>query len=154
LVEMARLKAGDEAPDFTLPSQEGVDVTLSQFRGERNVVLYFYPKDGSPGCTAQACSFRDSHEVFMELGAEVLGVSSDSVESHREFAEAHLLPFKLLSDEGGRVRRLYGATGALGLAGRVTFIIDREGVVRHVFSSQLRVNKHIDEALDVLKRLQ
>lgn len=151
---MARLKVGDEAPDFTLPSQEGIDMTLSQFRGERNVVLYFYPKDGSPGCMAQACSFRDSYEVFMELGAEVLGVSSDSVKSHRKFAETHLLPFKLLSDEGGRVRRLYGASGSLGMAGRVTFIIDREGVVRHVFSSQLRVNKHIDEALEVLKKLQ
>jgi peroxiredoxin Q/BCP len=154
MVQMARLKVGDEAPDFTLPSQEGIYVTMSQFRGERNVVLYFYPKDGSPGCTAQACHFRDSHEVFMGLGAEVLGVSSDSVESHRKFAETHLLPFKLLSDEGGKVRRLYGATGSLGMASRVTFIIDREGVVRHVFSSQLRVNKHIDEALEVLKKLQ
>jgi peroxiredoxin Q/BCP len=150
---MVGLKVGDEAPDFTLPAHNGEDVTLSQFRGSRNVVLYFYPKDGSPGCTRQACSFRDSYEVFQEMGAEVLGVSSDSLESHRRFAEAHLLPFRLLSDRDDQVRKLYGATGALGMPGRITFIIDREGVIRHVFSSQLRVKKHIEEALEVLKTL-
>lgn len=150
---MVGLKVGDEAPDFTLPAHNGEDVTISQFRGSRNVVLYFYPKDGSPGCTRQACSFRDSYEVFQEMGAEVLGVSSDSLESHRRFAEAHLLPFRLLSDRDDRVRKLYGATGALGMPGRITFIIDREGVIRHIFSSQLRVKKHIEEALEVLKTL-
>ncbi|HUS77079.1 MAG TPA: peroxiredoxin [Patescibacteria group bacterium] len=148
-----KLNVGDEAPNFILPAHTGETFTLSEHRGS-NVVLYFYPKDGTAGCTQQACSFRDSYEAFQEFGAEVVGVSSDSVESHREFAAAHFLPFKLLSDEGDAVRELYGAKGALGMPGRVTYIIDGNGVIRHIFSSQLRVKKHIDEALEILKKLQ
>jgi peroxiredoxin Q/BCP len=154
MVVRLSLKVGDEAPDFTLPSHTGEEVTLSQFRGVSNVVLYFYPRDGTAGCTKQACSFRDSYEAFQELGAEVIGVSSDSLVAHREFAAAHLLPFRLLSDADNRVRKMYGAIGALNMPGRVTFVIDKRGVVQHTFSSQLRVNKHIDEALEILKGLR
>jgi peroxiredoxin Q/BCP len=118
------------------------------------VVLYFYPRDGTAGCTKQACSFRDSYEAFQELGAEVIGVSSDSLVAHREFATAHLLPFRLLSDADNRVRKMYGSMGALNMPGRVTFVIDKRGVIQHTFSSQLRVNKHIDEALEILKGLR
>jgi peroxiredoxin Q/BCP len=154
MVSDLKLSVGDEAPDFTLPSHTGEEVTLSQFRGVSNVVLYFYPRDGTAGCTQQACSFRDSYEAFQELGAEVIGVSSDSLEAHREFAAAHLLPFRLLSDPDNRVRKMYGARGALNMPGRVTFVIDKGGVIRHAFSSQLRVKRHIDEALEILKSLR
>jgi peroxiredoxin Q/BCP len=151
---MARINVGDKAPDFTLSSQTGENVTLSSFFGKKNVVLYFYPKDESPGCTKQACTFRDSYEAFKELGAEVIGVSSQSVESHKSFATHHNLPFVLLSDEKDSVRKLYGVPSTLGvIPGRVTYIIDREGVVRHIFSSQFQPEKHIEEAINVLKKL-
>ena len=149
------LKVGDKAPDFTLPSQMGDNVTLSEFLGKKAIVLYFYPKDESPGCTREACSFRDSYDVFTELGAEVLGVSSQSVESHKSFATHHGLPFLLLSDADGKVRQFYGVPATMGvIPGRVTFIIDKKGVVRHVFSSQFQPEKHIEEALRILKELE
>src|SRR5512136_503999 len=120
-----KLKVGDKAPGFSLPNQSGEMVNLRDFAGKKIVVLYFYPKDFSSGCTTEACAFRDSYEVFKEVGAEVIGVSSQSVDSHRRFALANMLPFTLLSDENGKVRELYGATSAFGLmAGRVTFVID------------------------------
>jgi peroxiredoxin Q/BCP len=149
-----KVNVGDKAPDFTLDSQTGENVTLSDFFGKKNVVLYFYPKDETPGCTREACTFRDSYELFTDLGAEVIGVSADTVESHKAFAEHHNLPFTLLSDLDNNVRKLYGATSKLGfIPGRVTFIIDKKGVVRHVFSSQLQPEKHIEEAKEVLKRI-
>jgi len=148
-----KVNVGDKAPDFTLPSQLGDNVTLSEYFGKKNVVLYFYPKDESPGCTREACAFRDSYELFTDLGAEVIGVSADSVESHKAFAEHHNLPFTLLSDVDNSVRKLYGATSSLGIPGRVTFIIDKKGVVRHVFSSQLQAEKHVIEAREVLKKI-
>ena len=149
-----KVNIGDRAPDFTLPSQRGENVALGQFLGKKNVVLYFYPKDESPGCTREACTFRDSYELFTDLGAEVIGVSADSVESHKAFAEHHNLPFTLLSDVDNAVRKLYGVASTLGIIpGRVTFIIDKKGVVRHVFSSQLQPEKHIEEAREVLRKL-
>ncbi|HJQ29628.1 MAG TPA: peroxiredoxin [Rubrobacter sp.] len=142
------------APLFTLPSQAGEMVSLEDFLGRKPVVLYFYPKDDTPGCKREACAFRDDYEQFGGLDAEVVGISSDSVESHRRFAENHGLPFTLLSDEGGKVRRLYGVRNTLGLLpGRVTYVIDREGVVRHVFSSQLAASRHVEEALGALREL-
>ena len=150
-----RLKVGDAAPDFTLPSQTGEPVNLKDLVGRKEIVLYFYPKDNSSGCTAEACAFRDSYEVFKERGAEVVGVSSDSIDSHRGFASKNNLPFILLSDEDGKVRKLYGASSTFGLlAGRVTYIIDRRGIVRHIFSSQLDPKRHIDEALETLEKIQ
>jgi thioredoxin-dependent peroxiredoxin len=143
-----------KAPDFTLPSNKENDFTLTKLRGNKNVVLYFYPKDETIGCTKEACSFRDNYYQFTERGAEVVGVSSDSVESHKSFAENHRLPFTLLSDEKKQVRKLYGVTGTLGLfPGRVTFIIDKNGIIRHIFSSQIQPTKHIKEALQILKQL-
>jgi thioredoxin-dependent peroxiredoxin len=141
------------APDFTLPALRGGQVTLSTFRGQKNVVLFFYPKDSSPGCTVEACTFRDAYEDFVEAGAEVIGVSSDSLDKHAQFAQRHQLPMQLLTDAGGVVRERYGVKRTLGLIdGRETFIIDKAGVVRHVFRSQLRVKSHVEEALAVLRR--
>jgi thioredoxin-dependent peroxiredoxin len=153
---MARgIQVGDKAPDFTLPAQTGEPVRLSDRLGERVVVLYFYPKDETRGCTAEACAFRGSHEVFTEAGAEVIGVSSDSADRHAAFADHHKLPFTLLSDEGGRVRKSYGVPAALGmLPGRVTYVIDRTGTVRHVFNSMTNIGRHVNDALDVVKKLQ
>ena len=149
------VRAGDTAPDFTLPAQSGDLVRLKDRLGHRVVVLYFYPRDDTRGCTAEACAFRDSHEVFAEAGAEVIGVSSDSVSRHAAFAGRHELPFTLLSDQGGRVRRLYGVPAALGLLpGRVTYVIDRQGVVRHVFNSMTNIGQHVSDALGVVRKLQ
>jgi peroxiredoxin Q/BCP len=142
------------APNFTLPSQSGKEVSVRDFLGKKPVILYFYPKDDTPGCTKEACAFRERYEDFRELNAEVIGISSDPVESHRSFAAKHELPFTLLSDEGGKVRKLYGASSTFGLfPGRVTYVLDEEGVVRHIFSSQLGVEKHIEEALEALRSM-
>jgi thioredoxin-dependent peroxiredoxin len=153
---MARgIGAGDKAPDFTLPSQSGEQVRLSDRIGQRVVVLYFYPKDNTSGCTAEACAFRDSYEVFTDAGAEVIGVSSDSVDKHAGFAGKHNLPFTLLADAGGKVRKLYGVPAALGfIPGRVTYVIDRDGTVRRVFNSMTNIDGHVKEALDEVRRLQ
>jgi len=148
------VKVGDRAPDFTLPSLTGQPVSLESFLGKKIIVLYFYPKDNTPGCTAEACSFRDSYEAFQEAGAEVIGISSDTEKSHQQFANKHRLPFLLLSDLGGVVRKFYGIPATFGLLpGRVTYIIDKQGIVRHIFSSQFAPQKHVTEALKVLKEL-
>lgn len=148
------VKVGDVAPDFTLLDQFGQKVSLGDFIGKKPVVLYFYPKDFSMGCTREACAFRDSYEAFKELGAEVIGVNTASQERHGEFASAYKLPFRLLADEGGKVRELYGVPASFGLIpGRVTYIIDRSGIVRYVFNSQLNPTKHVEEALKILRTL-
>lgn len=148
------IAAGDKAPDFTLPSQSGEEVRLSELYANSPVVLFFYPKDRTAGCTAEVCAFRDSYEVFQEKGAQVVGISSDSVESHSGFAGSHELPFLLLSDAGGRVRKSYGVRPSFGIVpGRVTFVIDRTGTIRHVFNSQLRATAHVGEALRILEEM-
>jgi peroxiredoxin Q/BCP len=150
-----RIKVGDRAPDFTIKNQRGEPISLKEYLGKKAVVLYFYPKDNSPGCTKEACRFRDSYEDFKDAGAEVIGVSSQSVESHSIFSTSFNLPFSLLSDEDGRVRSLFGVQSSLGLIpGRVTYVIDKEGIVRHVFSSQLDPERHVEEALQILKSLR
>jgi thioredoxin-dependent peroxiredoxin len=153
---MARgIGVGDKAPDFTLPSQSGEPVRLYDRIGQRVVVLYFYPKDETSGCTAEACAFRDSHEVFTDAGADVIGVSSDSVDKHAAFSGHHNLPFTLLSDAGGKIRKTYGVPAALGLIpGRVTYVIDRTGTVRRVFNSMMNINGHVKEALETVRQLQ
>ena len=146
---------GSKAPDFTLPSQSGEMMSLKDFLGEKVVILYFYPKDDTPGCTKEACAFRDEHEEFGKPDAEVIGVSSDSVESHRRFAEKHDLSFTLLSDEGGKVRKLYGVPKTFGIfPGRVTYVIDEKGVIRHVFSSQIGAVRHVEGALKSLAAIR
>jgi peroxiredoxin Q/BCP len=148
---MTELKAGDPAPDFELPDQEGNLVRLRQFRGKSAVVVFFYPKDDTSGCTIEACRFRDDHARFNAAGAEVLGISGDSGASHRKFTAKYNLPFTLLSDAGGQVRKLYGVKKTLGiLPGRATYVIDREGIVRHMFSSQSQPAKHVEESLRAL----
>ena len=142
---------GDVAPDFELPDASGERVRLNDFRGKNAVVVYFYPKDDTGVCTKQACTFRDDFAKFREAGAVILGISDDSTESHRAFAAKHSLPFPLLSDPGGNVRKLYGVKKAFGvLPGRVTFVIDRDGVVRHVYSGLFESDKHVQEALAAL----
>jgi peroxiredoxin Q/BCP len=149
------VQVGDKAPDFTLPSQSGEQVSLRDRLGERVVVLYFYPRDDTRGCTAEACAFRDGHEVFTDAGAEVIGISSDSVDRHAAFAERFQLPFTLLSDKRGQVRKRYGVPAVLGLLpGRVTYVIDRQGTVRHVFNSMTNISQHVSDALEVVRQLQ
>jgi thioredoxin-dependent peroxiredoxin len=150
-----RVGVGDKAPDFTLPAASGEPVRLYDRVGESVVVLYFYPKDETSGCTAEACAFRDSYEAFTDLGAEVIGVSSDSVERHVAFAGKHNLLFTLLSDKRGKVRKLFGVPSALGLLpGRVTYVIDRSGTVRHMFNSMMNIDGHVNDALAAVQRIQ
>lgn len=154
VIFLPKVKVGDKAPDFTLPSQMGDNVSLSEYFGKKNIVLYFYPKDETIGCTKEACSFRDSYDVFTKLGAEVLGVSEQGVESHKSFATHHNLPFILLSDEDNTVRKLYGVPATMGIIpGRVTYIIDVKGIVRHIFNSQYRPERHVEEAKRILEKL-
>ncbi len=147
-----KVKVGSVAPAFTLPSQAGEMVSLKDFSGRKPVVLFFYPKDDSPGCTKEVCAFRDNFEEFSKLDAQVIGISTDSVESHRRFAAKYDLSFPLLSDVGSKIRRLYGVPKTFGLfPGRVTYVIDKEGVVSHVFASPLSVERHVQEALAALR---
>jgi peroxiredoxin Q/BCP len=148
------LTVGAKAPEFSLRDQHGNAVSLQDFRGKKNVVVYFYPKDDTPGCTKESCAFRDHYTAFSDAGAEVLGISSDSEKSHNAFAEKYRLPFSLLSDQGGKVRASFGVPATLGLLpGRVTYVIDKTGVIRHAFNSQINATQHVDEALTVLKNL-
>ncbi len=150
-----RVTVGDVAPDFALPDQTGTEVRLRDLLGTKSVVLYFYPKDRTPGCTVEARAFRDNYEAFAAAGAEVIGVSSDSVASHRRFARRQDLPFLLLSDRAGTVRQLYGVEQTLGIVpGRVTYVIDPAGIVRHIYSSQLRVLRHPREALEAVRGIE
>lgn len=147
------LKIGDAAPDFTLHDANGRKVSLSDYRDKQPVVVYFYPKDNTPGCTKEACAFRDAYEDFKSAGAEVIGISSDSGESHQSFAQQHRLPFVLLSDPKGQVRKSYQVPRTLGLLpGRVTFVIDRTGRICHQFDSQLNATRHVTEALAALRQ--
>ena len=149
-----KIEIGSKAPEFSLPDQSGKRVNLSDYLGKSNLVVYFYPKDESYGCTKEACSFRDNYEVFKQAGAVVIGVSSDDIASHQAFAANHKLPFILLSDKDKTVADKYGVGKSLGvLPGRVTFVIDKQGIVRLVFSSQLNFEKHITEAIETLKKM-
>lgn len=146
------LPVGAKAPDFTLNDQDGRAVSLADFRGQKSVVVYFYPKDDTPGCTAEACSFRDQFTEFTDAGAEVIGISSDSEASHKAFADKYRLPFRLLSDRAGRVRTAFGVPATLGfLPGRVTFVIGKDGLIKHAFNSQINASKHVAESLAVIK---
>ncbi|MBO2012814.1 peroxiredoxin [Hymenobacter negativus] len=149
------LKIGDQAPDFSLKSTNGSTFSLSKQKGQKAIVLYFYPKDDTPGCTAEACSFRDQYEDFKDLGAEVIGISSDSEASHQKFTQKHRLPFELLADTDGKVRKLYEVPRALLglLPGRVTFVIDKEGVIQYIFNSLSGATDHVSNAKKMLQGL-
>jgi len=149
-----KIKVGDKAPEFTLPSQDGTQVSLSDFRGKKNVVVYFYPKDDTPGCTKEACAFRDQYQVFTDAGAEVIGISGDTQQSHKQFATKYNLPFTLLCDTNNKVRQSYDVPATLWiLPGRVTYVIDKEGIIRHIFDSMLDFEAHVKEALKTLKAI-
>jgi thioredoxin-dependent peroxiredoxin len=153
---MNEIKIGSPIPSFTLPDQNGKLFDINSVIGEKNLVIYFYPKDDSPGRTAQACAFRDQFEVFIQAEAVIIGISGQSVESHKEFAEKHRLGFTLLSYSGNKIRKLFGVpTNLLGLLpGRVTYVADKSGKVIYTFNSQLQSEKHVDEALKILKGLK
>jgi peroxiredoxin Q/BCP len=151
---MSRIEVGDAAPELTLSTHSGERIALADYRGEKAVVLFFYPKDGTAVCTKEACAFRDAYEQFVEAGAVVIGISADSASRHQAFASSHRLPFVLASDENGEARRAFGVPKTLGfLPGRVTYVIDREGIVRHVFNSQFAADRHVSEALEVIRKL-
>ena len=148
------LAAGDPIPPIALPDQNGVERRSDQLNG-RALVLFFYPKDDTPGCTMEACAFRDSYADLQALGAEVWGVSGDDAASHQRFASRHNLPFPLLVDRGNQLRQAFGVPSVLGLLpGRVTYVIDGQGLIRHVFNNLLDGPAHRREAVEALQRLQ
>ncbi len=149
------LQIGDKIPNFIAKDTNNNDFDSTTIVGKKPVVIYFYPKDNTPGCTAQACSFRDQYEDFKDLGAEVIGISGDTVASHEKFAKRYKLPFLLLSDNSGKLRKLFGVkTNLLGLIpGRVTYVADESGTIQLIFDSMM-ATKHIPKALDFLKNLK
>lgn len=148
------LNKNDKAPDFALKDQHGHLFSLKENLGKKILVIYFYPKDFTPGCTREACSFRDQYEVFLEAGAEVIGISSDSETKHLKFSKQYQLPFRLLADPGGSVRNKFGVKSNLfGLIpGRATFVVGKDGKIALAFQS-LQPDPHIDLALKTIKKL-
>ena len=150
---MAEPKVGDTAPDFSLLDEHGLPVSLKDYLGKKVVVLYFYPKDFTSGCTAEACSFRDNYKPYQDKGAVVIGVSLDSVESHLKFSEKYNLPFAILSDHSKEAAKAYGVLGVGGfLTKRVTFIINKDGKITHIFP-KVDVKHHSEEVLKALEEL-
>jgi thioredoxin-dependent peroxiredoxin len=145
------LKPGDPAPDFTAKDQDGKAIKLFLYKGKKNVVLYFYPKDFTGGCTAEACAFRDNYEVFVKKGAVVIGVSADQDESHRKFIQTNSLPFRLISDPKGELAAKYGVGAVMGMMDRVTFIIGKSGKIKFVYSSMKDAVSHVNEAMKALE---
>jgi peroxiredoxin Q/BCP len=152
---MTKIEIGSAIPSFSLDDQHGQIFSIDKVLGKRNLVIYFYPKDDSPGCTKEACSFRDQFEVFKDADAMIIGISSQSVDSHLKFAEKHRLKYTLLSDTGNKVRKLFGVpTNLFGLIpGRVTYVINKKGKVEFMFNSQIQAEKHVDEALRILQEI-
>jgi peroxiredoxin Q/BCP len=153
------VNAGDRAPEFSGTTSDGKRIGLADFRGRKPLVLYFYPKDNTPTCTKEACSFRDHAGEIAEAGGEVIGVSNDGAEAHKKFIADHRLNFPLLSDTDGSIAKAFGVARLGGLLSgwipprRVTFVIDRDGVVRRVIESEFSAQKHIDGAIEALKAL-
>jgi peroxiredoxin Q/BCP len=150
---MPRLQTGDRIPDLTVTDHQGEQLSLAQLCRNGPLVLFFYPKDDSPVCTKEACSFRDAYEDFLAEGATVIGISGDSTENHASFASRHALPFHLVADGDGAVRKAFGVPKSMGLLpGRVTYVIDTQGVIRHVFSAQFAAERHVQEALEAIRQ--
>ncbi|PHR68882.1 MAG: peroxiredoxin [Lutibacter sp.] len=143
----------DKIPLFTLKDQEDNDFSIENLIGKKSLVIFFYPKDFTPGCVREVCAFRDQYQDFLDCGVEVIGISSDGLNSHKKFAEKHNLPFTLLSDVKGKIRKLFGVPSSfLGLLpGRMTFVIDKQGIVKMRFNNQFGAEKHISASLKVLK---
>lgn len=150
---MKKIQIGDTVPTFSLLDQNGKMIKIDSTLG-KSMIIYFYPKDDTPGCTKEACKFRDEYENFTDLGAMVIGISADSVESHKNFEEKYNLPFTLLADTENNVRKLFGVPNNLFvIPGRVTYVVNNQGIVVHVFNSQLGAEKHISESLKKLKEI-
>lgn len=146
---------GEKAPLFSLPNNAGEIINLEDYLGKKILVIYFYPKNETAGCTAEACSFRDRYELFTQANAEVIGISSDSLESHTNFSSKYKLPFTLLSDRDNKVRKLYGVKATFGIIpGRATYIIDKKGIIQHIFVSQFNPKKHVDMALKIIEEIK
>lgn len=147
------LKVGDLVPNFKAKTQSGEKFEMSNYIG-KPIVIYFYPKDNTPGCTTQACGFRDLYQDFQDLGAEVIGISGDSEESHDKFAQKYKLPFILLSDKMKKIRNIFGVpTHFFGLMpGRVTYIVDKEGKIVSIFDS-VKASVHIAHALKIIQKM-
>lgn len=148
------IKVGDVLPLFSAIDQNGNTFDITSVLGQKVLVIYFYPKDDTPGCTKQACFLRDQYEDFKAIGAEVIGISGDSVPAHRKFASKYDLPFILLSDADKKLRKLFGVkNNILGLLpGRVTYVIDKKGIVQMVFDSMNATN-HLEKTVEQVKRL-
>lgn len=149
-----QLKVGDKIPNFKAKDTNGNDFDSLEIIGQKPLVIYFYPKDNTPGCTVQACSFRDQYEDFKDLGAEVIGISSDNVASHQKFTQQYKLPFILLSDSDKEIRKLFGVPSNLFgiLPGRVTYVADKTGTIIMVFDS-MKAKQHISKALEAIRKL-
>ncbi len=150
---MKGLQEGERAPVFKLLDQEGKEVDMAAHIGKKVLVVYFYPKDFTSGCTMQARAFREMYEAFQKEGAEIFGISGDSVETHKKFAIEHELPFTLLSDPGNRVRDMFGAYGVAHVVGRVTYVVDKDGVIRMVFSSNIQPKDHVERSIEKVREL-
>jgi peroxiredoxin Q/BCP len=152
---MSKIIVGSSIPPFSLKNQHGIDFDIKSVLGKKNLVIYFYPRDDTPGCTKEACYFQDQYEVFKDVDAEIIGISGQSVESHLDFAKKYNLTFTLLNDTGNKIRKLFGVpTSFLGLLpGRVTYVVSKEGKVIYMFNSQMNATKHVDEALTILRDL-
>jgi peroxiredoxin Q/BCP len=155
MTKKSKIQIGDNVPNFTLKDQNNNDFSIANYIGKKAMIIYFYPKDDTPGCTKEACSFRDEFEDFNDLNAKVIGISSDNVKSHKKFAEKYNLPFTLLADTNKDVQKLFGVPKSfLGLIpGRVTYIIAKNGEVKYIFNNFSNTEKHIVEAKRILKSI-
>ncbi|MCF6223209.1 MAG: peroxiredoxin [Flavobacteriaceae bacterium] len=147
------IKIGDKLPSFILKNQYGETFNSDDFIGKTAMVVYFYPKDDTPGCTKEACSFRDSYEEFLEKNVKVIGISSDNIKSHKNFSDKYNLPFTLLADTKKEVRKLFGVpSSVLGLIpGRVTYVVNNKGIIIYIYNSMTNAETHIQEALKALQ---
>ena len=146
------LKVGAKVPEFRLPDQNGKMFDINSVLGKKKLVIYFYPKDETPGCTKEACTFRDDYSVFNKSDAMIIGISGQSVQSHKEFATKYNLPFTLLSDKDNTVRKMFGVRTS-PIPGRVTFVVDKTGHVVYTFDSLNEPAKHVAEAMRILKTM-
>jgi peroxiredoxin Q/BCP len=151
---MSKIDVGSMIPEFSLKDQHGEIFNIKDLIGKKNLVIYFYPKDDTPGCTKEACYFQDQYEVFRDADAEIIGISGQSVESHFAFAKKYDLSFILLSDTGNKLRKKFGVPSNIFglLPGRVTYVVNKEGKVTYMFNSQSKATKHVDEALRILQK--
>jgi len=149
---MNSIKLGDPIPAFSLPDQDGNMFDITNYLGRKKLVIFFYPQDGSLNCTREACYFRDLSEAFDETDAMIIGISAQSVESHKNFAESNKLNYRILSDEKNHVRKLFGVPSrAFGMIpGRVTYVVDKKGIVVFIIDSQTDTQRHVDEALKIV----